>query len=185
VDSFTLAIGHREKDRNVIDAIRARKPPFSPANVVDEFARLLRSYRIREVTGDRYGGEFPRELFRRHDIQYQIASKNRSELYQGLLPQLNAGRIVLPNDDDLVKQLVGLERRVQRSGREIIDHAARSHDDIANAVAGVADICVAASMTPTAAFSVYSAAIPYHRPPSRFDGLIDEGPLAGGHAVSR
>jgi hypothetical protein len=183
-DSFTLAIGHREHDGNVVDAIRARKPPFSPSDVVDEFARVLRSYRIREVTGDRYGGEFPRELFRRHDIQYRLADKTRSELYQGLLPQLNAGRIVLPNSDELVKQLVGLERRVQRSGRETIDHGPRGHDDSANAVAGVADICVAASLAPTAQWGTYGRPDPVARN-SKFDGLIEDGPLAGGYATSR
>jgi hypothetical protein len=185
-DSFTLAIGHRERDGNVVDAIRARKPPFSPSDVVDEFARVLRSYRIREVVGDRYGGEFPRELFRRHDITYRIADKTRSELYQGLLPQLNAGRIVLPNNDELVKQLVGLERRVQRSGRETIDHGPRGHDDIANAVAGVADICVAASMTAVAQFGTYGRLTPVAQN-SKFDGLIDDpaDPLFGGYATSR
>jgi hypothetical protein len=30
----------------VIDALRERKPPFSPDAVVDEFAELLKSYRV-------------------------------------------------------------------------------------------------------------------------------------------
>jgi hypothetical protein len=34
--------------------------------------------------------------------------------------------------------IVGLERRVTRAGKESIDHAPDSHDDIANAVAGCA-----------------------------------------------
>jgi hypothetical protein len=38
----------------------------------------------------------------------RVADKSRSELCQSLLPQLNAGRIVLPKDDELVRQLVGL-----------------------------------------------------------------------------
>jgi len=38
--------------------------------VVAEFAQLLKSYGIRKVVGDRYGGEFPRELFREHAITY-------------------------------------------------------------------------------------------------------------------
>jgi predicted PurR-regulated permease PerM len=37
-------------------------------------------------------------------------------------------------------QLVGLERRVTRGGRDSIDHAPNSHDDLANAVAGAADL---------------------------------------------
>jgi hypothetical protein len=65
-DSMTLAIGHAEEDRIIIDAIRERRPPFSPADVVTEFAALLASYGISTVEGDRYGGEWPAErLWRR------------------------------------------------------------------------------------------------------------------------
>jgi hypothetical protein len=36
----------------------------------------------------------------------------------------------------MVMQLTSLERRTSRGGRDSIDHAPGSHDDIANAVAG-------------------------------------------------
>ena len=50
-DSFTLAISHREKDgRAVLDLVRERQPPFSPADVVSEFAAVLKSYRCSTVT---------------------------------------------------------------------------------------------------------------------------------------
>jgi hypothetical protein len=55
-----------------------------------------------------------------------------------MLPLLNSGHIVLPRHDRLIAQIVGLERRVSRSGRDSIDHPAGGHDDLANAVAGVA-----------------------------------------------
>ena len=67
-DSFALAISHKSGDRIIIDAIREARPPFSPDAVVDDFAALLKSYRVSRVTGDRYAGEFPRELFRKHGI---------------------------------------------------------------------------------------------------------------------
>jgi hypothetical protein len=35
-DSMTLAIGHREKDVVVVEAMRERRPPFSPEAVVGE-----------------------------------------------------------------------------------------------------------------------------------------------------
>src|SRR4029077_7754340 len=41
-DSMTLAIGHQEEDVAVLDAIRERRPPFSPEDVVLEFAELLK-----------------------------------------------------------------------------------------------------------------------------------------------
>ena len=42
-DSFTLAIGHRQDDVVVVDAVREVRPPFSPENVVGEFCVLLKS----------------------------------------------------------------------------------------------------------------------------------------------
>ena len=61
-DSFALAISHKSKGQIIIDAIREARPPFSPDAVVDDFAALLKSYRVSRVTGDQYAGEFPREL---------------------------------------------------------------------------------------------------------------------------
>jgi hypothetical protein len=43
-----------------------------------------------------------------------------------------------PRHDLLIAQIVGLERRVSRAGRDSIDHTPGGHDDIANAVAGAA-----------------------------------------------
>jgi hypothetical protein len=51
---------------------------------------------------------------------------------------LNSGRIVLPRNDRLQGQIVGLERRTSAVGRDTISHPDRGHDDVANAVAGAA-----------------------------------------------
>lgn len=150
-DAMTLAIGHREKGRAILDAVRERQPPFSPQSVVQEFAKTLALYGIREVTGDRYGGEFPRELFRNHGITYRLSDGTRSELYQELLPAMNSGTAEFLDHDKLVNQLVGLERRVSRGGRESIDHPPMGHDDVANAVAGVIARITKISNAPQAA----------------------------------
>jgi hypothetical protein len=145
-DSFTLAISHTEGDgddeRIIIDAIREVRPPFSPEAVCDEFAVLLRTYHINLVRGDRYAGEWPREQFKKRDIGYVCSEKPKSDLYRDLLPLLNSGKITLPKSDRLVSQLTGLERRTARSGKDSIDHAPNSHDDLANAVAGAAQASV-------------------------------------------
>ena len=141
-DSMTLSIAHREGDRAIIDAIRERKPPFSPDAVVREFVYALRSYRILRVTGDRYGGEWCREPFRRLGIDYVLADKTRSDLYLNLLPHLNSGKVDLLDNERLVNQLCGLERRTTRSGKDIIDHSPGAHDDLANAVAGACDLAL-------------------------------------------
>ena len=67
---MTLAIAHRGKDGcTILDAVRERRPPFSPDDVVIEFSGLLKAYGIRKVTGDRYGGEWPSERFRRRQAR--------------------------------------------------------------------------------------------------------------------
>jgi hypothetical protein len=136
-DSMTLAIAHRDGNRGVIDAVRERRPPFSPDDVVEEFAAILRRYNITEVHGDRYAGEWPRERFRTHGIEYVPAEKPKSDIYRDLLPILNSGRAELLDLPRLAAQLCGLERRTARGGRDSIDHRPGAHDDIANAVAGV------------------------------------------------
>ncbi|MFY0691507.1 MAG: hypothetical protein JXR14_06225 [Paracoccaceae bacterium] len=73
-------------------------------------------------------------------LRYEPAGKSRSELYLDLLPALSAGQVELPDDDKLFQQLVGLERRTSRMGRDLIDHAPGAHDDRANAVAGLVSI---------------------------------------------
>jgi hypothetical protein len=139
-DAMTLAIAHRTTrpdERVIVDAIREVRPPFSPSAVVDDFAVLLRSYRVSKVVGDHYGGEFVKEPFRKHGISYEVCKQPKSDLFRDMLPLLNSGRITLPRHDRLIAQIVGLERRVSRAGRDSIDHAPGGHDDIANAVSGV------------------------------------------------
>ncbi len=139
-DSFGLAIGHRDGDAVVVDALREFRPPFSPEAVVEELSALLKSYGVREVTGDRYAGEWPRERFRRAGIGYVLAPEPASGLFLSLVATINGGRIALPDNDRLVSQLCALERRVSRGGgRDVIGHPAHAgaHDDIAVCVAGL------------------------------------------------
>jgi hypothetical protein len=149
-DSMTICIAHREADRAVIDATREKKPPYSPEVVTEEFAGLMKSYGISTVTGDRFGGEWCREPFRRHGIEYRLSDANRSELYLALVPALNSGRVALLDDDRAVEQLIGLERHTSRVGRDTVDHAPGGHDDVANAIAGAVWLTIEKRKAPTA-----------------------------------
>ena len=148
-DSMTLGIAHAETRNEqtvaVLDAIREVKPPFSPEAVVRDFCDVLKSYGISTVMGDRYAGEWPRERFSVHGITYEPAGQPKSDLYRELLPLLTSGRCELPDHQRLHTQLLGLERRTARGGRDSIDHAPGAHDDLANAAAGA---LVAAASTP-------------------------------------
>jgi hypothetical protein len=136
VDSFALCIAHREGDISPLDVVREVRPPFSPEAVVAEFADLLKSYRITKVRGDRYAGEFPRELFRKHGITYELSQDPKSTIYVNFLPLINSGKVRLLGNKRLVTQLIQLERRTSRGGRDSIDHAPGGRDDVANAAAG-------------------------------------------------
>jgi hypothetical protein len=152
VDAMTLAIAHQNGERAVLDLMRERKPPFSPEGVVEEFCETLKAYGLSRVVGDRYAGEWPREQFRKRGIEYVLAERPRSDLYQGLLPNLNSGGVDLLDNATLINQIVGLERRVARGGRESIDHAPNGHDDLANAVAGAISLIAVKAAAPFAWF---------------------------------
>jgi hypothetical protein len=134
-DSMTLAIAHREPNGvAVLDAIRERRPPFSPEDVTAEFATLIKSYRCTSVVGDRYAGEWPRERMRIHGVQYELAEKPKSDIYRDQLPALNSGKVELLDHPRLVAQICSLERRTARGGRDSIDHPpGANYDDLANA----------------------------------------------------
>lgn len=136
-DAMTLAIAHLGRDGiAVLDAVRIRKAPFSPESVVAEFAGTLRNYGINRVTGDRYAAEWPVERFRVHGIAYEVSDKNKNEIYQASLPLLNAHRVALLDNRQLVNELASLERRTARGGKDSVDHPVGAKDDLANATLG-------------------------------------------------
>lgn len=134
-DEFTIAIGHRDGDAVIVDAVRGLHG--SPAEIAKEYAAFLQSYGIRRVVGDRYAGRWPRDEFQKHGIRYDVSDLDRNGLYLELLAALNSGCVELPPDQKLARQLLALERRTGRSGRDMIDHPPGGHDDLANAVAGL------------------------------------------------
>ena len=137
-DSMTMALAHFDefKGKSVLDLVREVRPPFSPAAVVDDFCQVLQRYGVTTVTGDRWGGEFVRELFRVRGVQYNLSRQNKSELYLALLPLMNSGVVELRNIERLKVQLLGLERRTARGGRDSVDHGPGAHDDVVNVAAG-------------------------------------------------
>lgn len=140
-DAMTLAIGHRDDKGTIIhDAHIAVKAPFKPTAAVREMKPLLDLYRVRRVSGDRYGGEWPRETFQNEGIEYELHGRPKSELYVDMLPRLTSRGLELLDLPYLATELTSLERRKSPSGREIVDHPRGGHDDNANAVAGLVDL---------------------------------------------
>jgi hypothetical protein len=133
-DDATLAIGHDQDDRSVVDLVMKQigEPPFNPRSAVTRFAATLHEYGISAVTGDAYAGETFRGDFEGEEISYRVAGRPKTELYEALEPALNAGEVDLPDLPKLQEQLLTLVIRGAR-----VDHQPGDHDDFANAAAGV------------------------------------------------
>jgi hypothetical protein len=135
-DSFTLSIAHMEGDVVVVDCLRETKPPFDPDVVVAEYAALAKSYRLTALQADRYAGAWVPTAFLKHGIVVEQSADAKSVIYGNALPRLNAHTVQLLDHPRLTAQLLGLERKTARGGRDSIDHGPHAHDDCANAVCG-------------------------------------------------
>jgi hypothetical protein len=138
-DAFTLGIGHQDRHTKklTVDLIRGWPAPLNPETAVKEICEILTQYHIGRITGDRYAGEWVSSAFNKHNISYTQCSKPKSDLYLSLEAYVNTKRVKFPQEKRLIDELVNLERRRGRSGKDIIDHPPRGSDDYANSLAGV------------------------------------------------
>jgi hypothetical protein len=132
-DAFTAAVTHDEDDLVIVDCLYERRAPFDPVQVVAELAELLRSYGVTEVTGDKYAANWCSLAFEKAGITYIDSERDRSKIYLDALPVFASGRARLLDNQRLVSQLCGLERRATRTGRDLVNHPSGGSDDLANA----------------------------------------------------
>jgi hypothetical protein len=155
-DSAAMGIAHVARidgrDVAVLDVLREVRPKFSPADVVAEFAAVLQSYGVTRVTGDRWAGEWPREHFRAHGVEYFPADRTASEFYLEFLAIVNSKRCELLDHKRFQLQVSSLERRTSRDGRDKVGHPLNGHDDIAVVGAAVIVLAAAAAARPTLQF---------------------------------
>ena len=124
-DSMTLAIAHHDDGVAVLDCVREVRAPFQPEAVVADFCATLAAYGVAKVTGDRYAGEWPREQFKKRNVDYVPSERVKSDIYRDALPLLNSRKCQLLDIRRLISQLHGLERKTARGGKNSIDHAPR------------------------------------------------------------
>jgi hypothetical protein len=151
-DSMTLAISRVSiiTKKAILVGMWEKRAPFNPDSVVEEFAGILKDYHLTTVVGDRYSAEWVVERFRSYGITYTASEKTKSEIFLEFLALVNSDRIRIPRNRRLRMQLVSLERRTSRSGRDTVDHPPASHDDCANSVAGA--LCLAVRPKPRELF---------------------------------
>lgn len=124
-DAFALCIGHCEGEGDdkpfVANVVRARVPPFDPNEVAREYAELAQAYRINELRGDSFAGEWVHRAVLDAGIGYEKSELTANWRLRHFRPS-NRDRLSLPNDEKLVRELRLLERRTHRSGKDSVDH---------------------------------------------------------------
>src|SRR5262249_41890960 len=84
----------------------------------------------------RYGGEWPRERFRVHGLEYRLADISRSDLYLTLLPSINTpGQVELLDNKRMISQLCALNRPAGPNGKDSVYQPPSGRDDLINAAA--------------------------------------------------
>jgi hypothetical protein len=141
-DAFTIGICHLEPvsptlQRIVADVIRGTRPPFDPATVAAEYAKLAADYGCSTVTGDAFAGLWTARAFEAcSDVAYERSPLNKSQLYLEGLQWFARGLISIPDLPRLVRELRLLERKTSRIGRDSVDHPKGQSDDLANCLFG-------------------------------------------------
>ena len=135
-DSMTMGIAYKDEGGAVLACLLERRPPFDPEAVTEEFAKALKRYRVNKVTGDKWAAGFVEAAFRRHGIAYEASAAPKSDLYKELTPLMASGSVKLLDNARMIVQLLALERRTARGGKDSIDHPPRGHDDLINAACG-------------------------------------------------
>ena len=105
--------------------------PRSVRNTSSTSSRnCAKQYRINKIVGDRYAGEFPRELFRKHEIVYVLVDRVKSDLFRDFLPLLNSQKIVAPEQRTVGVAIgrSGAHRVTRGQGYDI--SIPNSHDDV-------------------------------------------------------
>jgi hypothetical protein len=138
-DAFTCSILHREGDVVVQDLLRgwSRRGGQSPdlRGVVTEIAALVKSYGLRQVTGDRYAAGWVRQSFESEGITYRESKLDRTQAYLELLPLFGRHQVEVLDHPRQERELKSLERRTRAGGKDMVDHPRGGHDDYANVLA--------------------------------------------------
>jgi hypothetical protein len=136
-DSYTLAIGHKEDDAHVIDLVRGTEGIFNPQEVTKQYAEVCKQYHLTTVTGDFYAAQWVSSAWLENGLSYVRSELNKSQVYLETLPLFTRGLVRLPDHPKLLRELRLLERRVHRSGKDVVDHGRNGRDDHSNSVCGV------------------------------------------------
>jgi hypothetical protein len=144
-DSWAKAIAHRERDKVVIDLVRAWPLATGVHDIAKESAEIGKRYGCKSTVGDNYAGEWPKEALAEHGVAYERCELTKSDLYLAAIPLMSSKRVELLDNDRMVKEFRRLERKRGRGGKDAIQDGGR-HDDLANAIAGAINVIMSKPM---------------------------------------
>jgi hypothetical protein len=95
-DHYTLAVGHKEGDRVIIDVIRGIAPPFDPQEATEQYAKLAKEYRCLSVTGDNFAQEWVAAAWSKCGVRYVKSELPKSQIYLECVPSWTRGLVSTP-----------------------------------------------------------------------------------------
>lgn len=140
-DAFAFSLSHLEEGKFVVDLCESwsgtAASPLDPRTALAAVASLARTYGTRLVTSDQYHLESLQSLAQEMDLVIEpliLTAQVKSQMWGEFASMLSQGKIVLPEDPELVEQLMKMEKRLTPMGN--VQYAGGSaHDDKAMVVA--------------------------------------------------
>jgi hypothetical protein len=148
-DAYTVAIGHHENGKFIVDVVRGVAGSYDPYVVTREFAELLKSYNVRVVVGDNYGARWVSQYWRESGFAYERSPWPRSEIYLESMALFARRLVRLPDHPRMLRELRLLERTTGNGGKDAVNHGRNGHDDFANVACGVLRILDARQVAET------------------------------------
>ena len=153
-NAWTLAIGHEEGDRLVIDLARqwqgTKAAPLDPRTVLAEQAVLLGAYDLDEADTDQLGYDFAAALADNAGIQLVLVAwtaANKVQAFEALRRRLAVNGLELPPDPVVRADLIAVRKRITTTGVTIHlpDTGDGRHADYAPPLARLASRATGAS----------------------------------------
>lgn len=145
-DRAVVAVGHLEDDVVWIDALDVFKPTKRRDIDLDQVEGCVegraRQYGAVSHFDPALGFQMMERLRRRglRVVEFPFTAQSNSARTLTLLRLVREGRLALPDDEDLVDELVNLRVRETSPNVYRHDHSASGHDDMATAVSLVAHV---------------------------------------------
>lgn len=148
-DSFAFCIVHRDPDKGIVlDAVRRWKPSkntkVNPKEVLTEIKQLITPYGIDFIYTDQYQLESLEQLAIDLDMSIggvDFTAKSKAKIFGNLQQLTNQQKLELLDPDlnevadEMVRELVMLERRLTHTGGVQISAPEGKHDDLASVLA--------------------------------------------------